>query len=122
MGFLISKLEYLFDRTGVLIYNSIMNKDRLTEIRKEVLVSIYTYVEEQRERGIATPIPPPLRGLLPMINRTSTYIASYHVKSLQTQGYLAPPDRPKERGTRLTDAGYAKAKELIFGVAEENDC
>ena len=98
-----------------------MNKDRLTEIRKDVLTSIYFYVEEQREMGIATPIPPSLRALLPMIGRTSTYIVDYHVKSLQVQGYLAPPDRPKERGTRLTDAGYDKAKELIFGV-KDSDC
>ena len=87
----------------------------LTRLERETLLAIYKFVKEQNSRGIATPDPPSVRELMPMVKVLSTSSINYRIDKLFKMGLVAAQDHTNGRVTRLTYAGYNLAKELITG-------
>ena len=84
----------------------------LTKKEEQVLLAIYDHIAKQKERGIATPEPPSIRELMPMVNKKSTSTIAYYVNRLRDKGLLAPQDRVHGRTTRMTSDGYEIADSL----------
>ena len=59
----------------------------LTIVEEQVLLAIYDHVTEQSARGIATPEPPSVRELMPIVGKKSTSTISYHVSKLREKGF-----------------------------------
>lgn len=84
----------------------------LTRKEEQVLLAIYYHIAEQRERDIATPEPPSIRELMPLLGSKSTSTVSYHVNKLRDKGMLVGQDRIHGRTTRMTIEGYEIADSL----------
>ena len=66
----------------------------LTRLERETLLAIYKFVKEQNSRGIATPDPPSVRELMPMVKVLSTSSINYRIDKPVSYTHLTLPTTP----------------------------